>query len=43
VVIVDMHADNASGGYTETSDLMCGACHHIIAMLYLAEPQREAT
>ena len=35
VVIVDMHADDASGAYTEASDLRCDFCGFVIATLYL--------
>ena len=42
VVILDMHADDASGAYTETSDLMCGTCGFVIATLYLPKPKTQA-
>jgi hypothetical protein len=39
VVIVDMHADGASGAYSEASDLRCDFCSFAIAMLYLPKPK----
>jgi hypothetical protein len=38
IKIDDMHADDASGHYTEASDLMCAVCGQVIATLYLPKP-----
>ena len=42
VVIVDMHADDASGAYTDASDLRCDFCSFVIATLYLPKPKTQA-
>jgi hypothetical protein len=33
-----MHADDATGQYTEASDLMCTVCSLVMATLYLPKP-----
>jgi hypothetical protein len=40
--MVDMHKADASGGYTEASDLMCGFWGFVIATLYLPKPKTQA-
>jgi hypothetical protein len=42
IKIDDMHADDASGQYTDASDLMCAVCGFVIAMLYLPKPKTQA-
>ena len=42
LLIQDMHADDASGAYSEASDLRCGACGFVIATLYLPKPKTQA-
>ena len=42
IKIDDMHADDATGHYTEASDLMCTACRLVIATLYLPKPKTKA-
>ncbi len=42
LVIVDMHADDASGAYTEASDLRCDFCGFVIATLYVPKPKTQA-
>jgi len=42
VVVVDMHADDASAAYTEASDLRCDFCGFVIATLYLPKPKTQA-
>ena len=37
-----MHADDASGGYTEASDLRCGAWGFVIVTLYVPKPKTQA-
>ena len=41
-LIEDMHAHDASGAYSEASDLMCGFCGFVIAPLYLPKPKTQA-
>ncbi len=38
----DMHADDATGHYTEARDLMCTVCGLVIATLYLPKPKTKA-
>jgi hypothetical protein len=40
--IADMHSDDASGQYTEASDLRCGHCGFVIATLYLPKSKTKA-
>jgi len=40
LLLQDMHADDASGAYSEASDLRCGACGFVIATLYCPSPRR---
>jgi len=42
LLIQDMHADDASGAYSEASDLRCGACGFVIATLYLPKPKTQS-
>ena len=42
VVIVDMHAEDASGAYTEASDLRCDFCGFVFATLYVPKPKTQA-
>jgi len=37
-----MHGDDASGAYTEASDLMCGFCGFVIATLYVPKAKTQA-
>jgi hypothetical protein len=41
LLISDMHSDDASGAYTEASDLMCGFCG-VIATLYVPKAKTQA-
>jgi hypothetical protein len=36
--IVDLHKDDATGHYTNASDVHCGSCGYLIATLYLPKP-----
>jgi hypothetical protein len=40
--IVDLHGDDASGRYTEASDLRCGSCAFVIATLYVPKSRTSA-
>ena len=35
LIISDMHRDDASGRFSEASDLLCGTCYLVIATLYM--------
>jgi len=39
VLIVDLHADDASGAYTEASDLMRDFCGFVMATMYLPKAE----